>query len=242
MLDKCRVGNFTSSQIWKLMGAGKGKSEWSKTALTYIEEVVMERELGRTLNANESSRPTSWGNALEGFVANKLEDIDIEWCYQSKKTLTHKKISEWKGTPDLVGAGKVGDIKCPYTLKSFVKLARICQSDNAEELKKEFPEYYWQLVSNAILTDSGLAELIVYCPEHRELNLIREYLANLDDMNLQTESQWIAFSSDERLPWIPDDGKLNSLNRLIFVVNDKDKTKLTNRVKAAIELLKDFGC
>lgn len=232
MLDQSRVGNFTSSQIWKLMTNGRGRDAWSKVALTYIEEVGMERELGRSLNSNETSRPTSWGSVIEGYVAGMLDNL--EWSYQPDTTLTHKDISEWKGTPDLVGAGKVADIKCPYTLKSFVKLARICKSGNAEKLLDEFPEYYWQLVSNAILTGSHIAELIVFCPQERELDQIREYISNLDDTNLQTESQWIAFSSDDRLPWIPAESQLKSLNSLVFKVNEEDKEKLTNRVKKAI--------
>ena len=240
MLDQSRVGSFTSSQIYKLMGKGRGKDTWSKTALSYIEEVAIEREVGRSLSGIESSRSTSWGNALEGYVASKLDAF--EWSYQHETTLTHQSIKQWKGTPDLVGAGKVGDIKCPYTLKSFARLAKICQSGESTKLLLEFPEYFWQLVSNAVLTNSKTAELIVFCPSFDELEDIRDYLADIDNTDLQTESQWIAFSSDERLPWIPATSKFKSFNRLSFEVNANDKRRLTDRVEAAVLMLNQKDC
>ena len=218
---------------------GRGKNPSVRT-LEYIEEVKIERRLGRRLNSNESSRPTSWGSVIESRVATILAgDNPFEYKYASSDTLTHPTISDWCGTPDLVGADKVADIKCPYTLKSFVKLSDICLAQDSDKLKQQFPEYYWQLVSNAIITGKDKAELIVYCPYQSELDSIRENIANLDDTDLQTDSQWIAFSPDEKLPYLPDGGYYHNLNRFEFVVTVEDKNLLTQAVENASQQLDD---
>ena len=231
-----RAGHFTSSQIWKLMTKGRGDKP-SKVALNYIREVAMERRLGRCLNANQSSRPTSWGRAIESRVAGMLDSII--WKYQSEETLVHPKCKMWSGTPDVVSAGVVGDIKCPYTLKAFAELADICLAKDKETLKNEFPEYFWQLVSNAILTGKNQAQIIVYCPYKSELADIIKSLENLDDHELQTESQWIAFSSEEKLPWIPDGGYYKNLNHFQFEVTEEDKKQLEAAVNFAVKQIED---
>ena len=225
-----RAGHFTSSQIWRLMTKGRG-NQISKVALTYIADVAMEKRLGRVLNANHSSRPTSWGKAIEPRVAAMLDMLT--WKYQSEETITHPTIANWCGTPDVVSKDCVGDIKCPYTLKAFGQLADICGLADKELLKKEFPEYFWQLVSNAILTGKSKAQIIVYCPYKSELDDIVKSLENLDDHELQTESQWIAFSSEDMLPWIPDGGYYKNLNQFQFEVTEDDKTALETAVEVA---------
>lgn len=231
-----RTGRFTSSQIWRLMTKGRGGKP-SKIASTYINDVRTEKLLGRPLNANQSSRPTSWGKALEPRVAGMIDNLI--WKYQSDETIIHSEIDEWCGTPDLVSVEAVGDIKCPYTLKGFAELAGICNLKSLGDLKEQYPEYYWQLVSNAVLTGKHKADLFVYCPYHSELEEIAAGISQIDDYDLQTESQWIAFSSDEKLPWIPDNGHFQNLNHFQFEIDKEDEQQLIDTVKFAVKKLKD---
>jgi len=234
MLSNVRAGKFTSSQIYKLMLKGRGDKPSSRT-LEYIEEIKIERRLHRPLNSAASSRPMEWGHALESHVADMLDTF--EYNYVSDQTIVHPTIPDWCGTPDLVGSDKVGDIKCPYTLKSFAHLADICHNKDLERFKTEVPEYFWQLVSNAILTGKNKAELIVYCPYQSDLDVIRERIENLDDTDLQTAYQWIQFNPDEKLPYIPDKCDYANFYRFVFEVAQQDKDALTAAVQKAVTQL-----
>lgn len=232
MMSDKRIGRFTSSQIYKLMAKGRGGKMSAKT-LTYVEEVLMERLLGRLLNHDVSGRAASWGSALEGRAANMLDLF--EWSYQPQETILHPTCDWWCGTPDLVSKIAVGDIKCPYTLKSFVQLADICLMADPNALLKKFPEYYWQLVSNAILTGTDEAWLFVYCPYKSELESVRDGISQLDDMAAQTDYQWIVFSRDDQLPWIPDDGYYKNLVSFSFKVPKEDILHLAEKVTKIVE-------
>ena len=91
-----RYGNFSSSEIYKLVSMGKRKmtqseldarpkkgkgssttliecpNEFSELGLTYIEEKQMERRLKRRLSNDHHSRPTTWGKVVEPYVFDKL--------------------------------------------------------------------------------------------------------------------------------------------------------------------------
>ncbi|MCK5642068.1 MAG: hypothetical protein KAJ19_14785, partial [Gammaproteobacteria bacterium] len=168
-----RYGNFSSSEIWKIAKDGKKGELFLKSGLTYIQEKRYELNLGRSLNSETSSKPTSWGTFLESRVFDLLS---MEYRLESTTRLAHPTIEHWTGAPDTLRDNFVGDIKCPYTLKSF------CESVDAitsglSEFKRVRPEYYWQLVSNGILADKTHAEIIFYVPYLSEIDAIRE-LAN----------------------------------------------------------------
>ena len=88
---------------------------------------------------------------------------------------------------------------------------------------KDGERYYWQIVSNAIITGCDHGELIVYAPYKSELNLIRE-LAEMHDIG------WIKFANDDELPWIHDGGYYKNINHMRFEIPQSDKDKLTARV------------
>lgn len=234
---KERIGRFTSSGISALMSVGKDKVSFGKPALTYIAEKNMERKLGRSLNTDQSSRPTSWGKVVELQV---FELLGIEYQLVSKETIEHPTLPEiWAGSPDLVKEGVVCEVKCPFTLKSFCQFAD-CKT--IEEIRENHPDgedYYWQVVSNAILTNSNEAELIVYCPYRSELASIREWVNNYDGN--QNPLAWISFASDYELPYLPDGGYYKNLNIFRFSVPQEDKDLLTQKVIEAGKLLVDLN-
>ena len=225
-----RIGNFTSSEIGKLMSNGTKAGSIGATGITYIAETNMERRLGRALENETNARPTTWGNLCERHVFSIL---GLEYSAISKECIRHPEIDFWWGTPDSIayeGATKIiVDVKAPYTLKSFCTLIDSFQAGGIKrviETHKEGAIYYWQLVSNAILTGCNTAELIVYAPYKSELQRLRE-IANHDDI------AWINYALDDELPWLPDGGYYQNLNKLRFEIPEADKLALTARVVEA---------
>lgn len=104
-----------------------------------------------------------------------------------------------------------------------------------EALKREFPQYYWQLVSNSILTGKKFAELTVYCPFQEELEEIRE-LARRQDED-QERYVFINFALDDDLPYLVKEGEYKNLNQIKFEVPEADKVLLTETVKKALAIL-----
>ena len=228
-----RYGNFTSSSIHLLMSNGRAKGELGKPALTYIKHKSREIKLGRNLQKERSSRPTSYGNLVERRV---YELLPLEYTLQSDLRYTHEELKQWTGAPDMITDLKVCDIKCPFSLDVYCDKADIMISNDVEALKKEFPENYWQLVSNGILTGKNIAELIIYCPYIKELIEIKEDLVNYEgDAN---DVAWINWAKDEELPYLIEGNYYKNLYKMEFVIPEEDKQALYDRVKLAISMLK----
>lgn len=236
MESKYRVGRFTSSKIGDLMTFAKNGVDFGKPALTYIAEKNMERKLGRSLNIETNSKPTSWGLLLEKRVLEDLLGIDYRPC--SKETIEHPEYDFWAGSPDAekFDEGKtVVDIKCPFTLKSFCQFA---DCENIQDIFKNHPDgetYYWQLVSNAILIGAKYAELIIYCPYQSELAAIRD-MANYYDGD-QNKVAWMNWTDDRDMPYLIDGGNYKNVNIFRFEVPEQSKAELTERVIRASKLL-----
>jgi len=223
-----RLGNFTSSNIWKLMTNGRNKEDFGKPALTYINEKRMEVKLGRDLNSDHNAKPTGWGQLVEQFAFDKLP---IDYKFQAKTRYTHPTIDYWSGMPDAITDNCVMDIKCPWTMKSFCEGVEFF--GDLELFKAELPEYYWQLVSNAEILEKEFAEIIYFAPYQKDLVEIRELANNYEgDPNKVAFVNW---ASDEELPFIPDTcTEYKDLNVFRFKVPESDKEALRNRVKMAI--------
>lgn len=228
LLNKHRAGNFTSSQVHRLMGQ-------PAKAKTYIQECNFERQLGRPLGTEASTRPIAWGHLCEYRVFNDL--LGTEYTLTSKATILHPEIECWAGSPEgLKGSNIVYDIK-GLQLKAFCEIVEIIEKNDPELLKADFPDKYWQLVSNSCLLDVTHAELIVYCPYRSELDDIRKQCENLDDFDLQKQLYWIAGANDEEMAFIPDGGYYKNLNKILFEVPQSDKETLTNKILECEKLL-----
>lgn len=184
----------------------------------------MERRLGRPLGSEVSAKPLSWGNFLEGIVFEKL---GLEYELHHKTRYAHPTIANWTGAPDTRKASVVGDIKNPFTMKSFcIHVDAFGSIEKFKEVDKG--KWYWQLISNAILTGSDRAEIIIYCPYKKDLDDIRERAGMFDgDQNKVAFLNW---SDDDELPWIPEGGHYKDLNIWEFDVPEEDRIFLTNRV------------
>lgn len=239
-LDKGpRVGNFTSGQIAALMSKGKG-SPYGVPYYSYIEEKKMERRLGRTLKEDVFARPTTWGNLVQYRVFDLLGDDYIP-CNNSP--IDHPTIDCWKGTPDATKIEDVVEVKCPETLKSFCLIVDSWKAGGINEIRKKHKDgekFYWQCVSNSILTKKKYAELIAYVPYQSELELIREMASNFDGEK-QSRFLWIASAYDDELPFVKEGGYYKNLNVMRFEIPVADKMALHARVEEAAKELIDIN-
>jgi hypothetical protein len=202
-----------------------------KVADTYIQEKNLEREFLKKINNETDARATSWGNMMEGYAFNKL---GYEYKLCSKTTIQHPMFDFWVGTPDVLKSNTVGDIKNPFTLKSFYGLAKIAPKIG---LLNYYEDYYWQLVSNAILTDSQYCELIIHAPFEDEFSLIQEYF---NDYENKSEMNWFTNCKPESLPMLKRESKIKDLYIISFDPDYKIKEQLTNTIINASKKLISF--
>lgn len=250
--NKLRNGNFTSSEICALMKLARDGKSFGAPAFTYIEETNMERKLQRSISDETSARPLIWGKLIE---ARAFELLGLEYSLCSTDTLPHPTINFWSGSPDGKKVDTVLDIKCPITLKSFCQLVDplYCGLEGIEAMNairngfidnrglthsahKDAEKYYWQLVSNAIITGSKYAELIVYIPYQSELEDIRLMAQNVEGSQA-SKHYWIAMAEQDELPYIHDNGYYKNINIIRFEVPESDKEALTKNVEKAGEML-----
>lgn len=231
-----RIGNFTSSEIHNLIKEGKQKGTFGAPALTYIEEKNFERELLRSIGSEASARPLLWGRLLE---KRAFDLLDTSYTLNSDETIMHPEYDFWSGSPDGFKLGEkkaVFDIKCPYTLKSFCQLSKCT---NAEELRNNHSDgekYYWQLVSNAIITNCTAAELIIYMPYKSELLAIEEMIDGLD-LDTAKQYNFIKYANENELPYLMSNGKYKNIHKIAFDIPQSDIDLLTSKVIAASKML-----
>jgi len=190
-MDAVRIGLFTSSQNYRLVGT-------KKVMETYVKEKKRERKLGIEMNLEAFGYPLSWGRGIEGYVFEA--HTGLEYSIESQQTTVHES-GLFCGTKDLIGENCIADIKCPYTRTSFCDLVELIQQQDIELFKKENPEYYWQLVSNSVLEKVDYAELIVFMPYLSEIPTIIEYIELIDDFQIQKDIQWVIHSEANRIPF-----------------------------------------
>ena len=238
-----RAGNFTSSQIFKLMTNDRKGTGIGAPGLNYIAEKKMEMKLGRQLQIETSSAASLWGTYVQHRVTNVLLDTS---CIPTKDVRrAHPLYANWTGAEDYLRSDCIGEIKC-FELKNF------CQTHDAatagyESLKEECPEIFWQLVSNVILCDKKIAELTLYVPYKSELETIRnenEWQNILPPGIFESDKfkfwlRQINFKDDNELPYLLPDTHYPNSSIFEFEIKDEDKTALFNRVVLADKLLNE---
>lgn len=266
MIDNTfRFGRFTSSQIYRLISQSsrpmteselaqykaenpKGRKttivDWpGAAAISYIEEKRFERKLKRSLNSASSSRPTDWGTVCEGIA---FELLGLSYQIVSEKTLVHPLYGNWAGSPDLDKQSEkvIGDLKCPYTLKSFCQLVDYGLSGGITEIRERHDDgekYYWQLVSNACIKGYNKAELCVFAPKENErLNYNNQDIEVMTAIYDESDSygfNWIRFADKSSLPIIPADSEYNMINVVAFDIPQSDIDYLTQCVIKASAMM-----
>lgn len=168
--DKIRLGRFTSSMIYKIMECGKrpmtpeelkarpksGKgskttqvpdpSKMSDGGITYIHQKVWETLTGK---------PVWQAYAYPMVYGKEQEPIAVEF-YERKYGVTCEPIGfqVWTdhagGSPDRIIGDEEGlEIKCP---SSDEQIKYLLLNDHYD-LKREYPQIYWQCVSLMMFTN-----------------------------------------------------------------------------------------
>lgn len=249
-----RIGNFTSSNICKLMTNGRAKGSLGKPALTYIEERNMERRLKRSLDRESNARPLTWGKLAEAYLGESghLDEFGERYKMQSQETSFHPNYNYWSGSADGIiyeNEKTIGifDIKSPIELKSFCGLVDPMYVDGLtgidcmnqiRENHKDGDKYYWQLVSNCAIHGVDYAELIVFCPYLNELEAVKEFSGEIDVPDARPYF-WIHSAEDFELPYLVPGGIYENVTKIGFTIPPEDFAALEQRVILAGAMLID---
>lgn len=224
--EAIRVGRFTSSEFHKLMGTayrdmtetelkarpktGKGSkttkiadhSQISDAAETYIKQKVFEVLAGRP-KTQQYAYALGYGKEHEPDAVEEFERLTGLTCTPSG---FHVYTNHAGGSPDrLIGEDSGLEVKCPV----FEKQIDYEMLTDHYDLKRMFPEYYWQCVT-----------LLLFL--NRKTWYFASWSASLPEGKRMKKSSIITLSADNED--IKDD----------FAVID---TKLTMAVKKKLELL-----
>ena len=181
-----RIGKFTGSEVWKLMGA-KGLG---KTGETYIYEKAAEFLTGVPVKPEFQAASTQWGIDHEAEAKGYFEAA-TGLKIISSETLTNGEIT---GTPDgIIEGNEIGfEIKCPFNSGNHLKNLSMSK---ALDLLDLHPEYYWQVTSYMWLTGLTKWKFCSYDPRFKEekrmlilnIELIPEHLTLLKNRVIEAK-------------------------------------------------------
>lgn len=181
-----RVGKFTGSEVWKLMGA-KGLG---KTGETYIYEKVAEFLTGVPVKPEFQAASTQWGIDHESEAKDYFKAATGLTIINSE-TLENSQIA---GTPDgIIKGNKIGfEIKCPFNSGNHLKNLLMSKELDLLDLH---PEYYWQIVSYMWLTGFTKWKFCSYDPRFKDekrmlilnIELIPEHLTLLQNRVIEAK-------------------------------------------------------
>ncbi len=234
-----RLGNFTSSEAHRLMKSGKAKGSWSTDVFSYIEETNMERRLGRPVDLETDARPLGWGRCCEPIAFDLLP---TEYTLCSDQTLPHPDIDFLVGSPDATTVDACADLKCPMTPKSFCQMVDPYYEDGKlihdaltiEAVRanhKDGDKFFYQILSNAIITKKKTGRLIVFMPYEEEIETIRQSIEGNPDY------YWLWMADKAKLPYLIKGLHYQNVNVIEFPIMDRDVHAFETRVKEAGEFL-----
>lgn len=233
-----RIGNFTSSEIWKLTKSDKSGKDFGTPALTYIQEKNIERRMLVGLKQDMSTKVTAWGHLMEMWVHQNY--LSTEYESVGDITLSHPTIEFWKGSPDFKSVSLKIVAECKgYERKRFAEYADIIELNSVDALRQDFPEEYWQMVSNSIILGVDKIQPILFMPYESELADIKMFVEQYD-MDDQWKYKYVYDSLNAQLPYLVDGGYYKNFNTCILDVPQSDKDFLTERVLLAGGKLNPF--
>lgn len=152
-----RLGKFTSSEFWKLLGTPKGNKAWTDTAETYIIEKVAELVTGQCKPSIDNDA-TRWGHHYEPEALDLVaKETGIK--FEGSELLIHDE--SFCGTPDETYGTGIVEVKCPFNTTNHIQNLLI---RNNEDLKQAHVDYYFQIQCNMILARKEEALFVSYDP------------------------------------------------------------------------------
>lgn len=235
--NRDRIGNFTSSNIYKLCASLKS-GEASAAYYTYIKEKMFERKLKRSVDMGAYAHSMVWGKFLEKRVNDNLP---LNYQMLHKSTKVHPKFDYVAGSVDFLVPGvKISELKC-FEPKNFASYVSSLMTGDLELIKKEHPKEFWQMVNNSQIHKTPKMEAIVYMPYESEMDEIRElaedqaYLMSIGIMPWET--RFITEKVNSQLATLPDDSEFKNLNIFEFDVPIEDVIFLNKNIISAGKLL-----
>lgn len=263
ILNPERIGSFTSSNNYRLVGFGTrpmtkselearpktGKGSSAKLIedrsipddkfYTYIKEKKREKRAKRSINTDVSTFATAWGDLMELMIHQRN---DLSYKYSSKKTTMHPTIIGLSGSNDFITDDCIIEAK-GYQPSKFFDYYECLEQKSVNLLKSEFPQEYWQMVSGAVIHGVKYAEAVLYMPYFKDLPKVYEVAMNIDtsDDIWQFKSICDAIENEryEKLAYLPNDSGYKDEIRFRFEVPKEDFNLLTDRVKLAIKMLNE---
>ncbi len=170
---KARLGKFTASQIYNLMGV-RGLGQMGET---YISDVVSE-----VLTGKDTELPNlyalEWGEQhepiakmyYEGATGRTIEEVAF---------IENPKYKNCGASPDgIVLTDKFGlEIKCPQNQTNHTKHLNL---RNQAELKKQMPKYYWQIMFCMLMSNYNKWQFISFHPHFTEHKDLRMFVMNVN--------------------------------------------------------------
>ena len=156
--QEARKSRFTASEIYKLMGSPKNKSEYlSETAKTFVFEKAAEILTGQKKQIYGDA--LQWGKDHEKTAFEQFEKtIFCEFNYYGGESFVFIPYGEHSGySPDALGENSIVEIKNPYNSAIHLKNRDIY---NADTLKQIHPEYYWQMQLGLLATKNDLGYFV----------------------------------------------------------------------------------
>jgi len=195
-----RRGKFTASEIHKLMGksAGENLSGWPQTAQAYILN-----KCAQSISIQDQeikSKEMTWGTELEPFAKAAYERVFKEKIKNIAWVPIPGLENEAGFSPDGYVENKLKglEIKCPYSLSSHMESFLIFdQSD----LKKQKPEYYWQIQFSLMGSGFKSWDFCSYHPyfDTRYQIISIEILRNEEDIRLLTDRLCLAIATKRNI-------------------------------------------
>lgn len=182
MWTDIRAGRFTASEMHRLIKSGtrpmtpaelkllpKGSKKkmtedpkcLSPDTKTYIEEKVAETLTGIAKN-KVFSYATQHGEDMEPIAADEFAKFRGGLEYEILSFVPYG--DHAGGSPDrkIKGKNEIVEIKCPYNSANQVKYLMLTDQ---YDLKNDFPEYYWQCMSNILFTKADVCHFVTF--DHR---------------------------------------------------------------------------
>lgn len=153
-----RKGKITSSEISKILGEGKAKGDLlGATAKSYLMSRVSEKLGGFT--ERTENKATKWGTAMEPEAIKMFEN---KFNVEVEEAPFIEFMKHYGGSPDgLIGYNGLIEVKSPYNSTNHFSYLLI---KSVEDFKRIKPEYYWQCVSNIIVTGRAYCTFITFDP------------------------------------------------------------------------------
>lgn len=183
-LSPLRLGRFTASEIHRLMGEPRKKTEkLSDVAKTYVLEKIAETITGMQKPAF-SSAATEWGEMYEGaarelftmVTGHKIEPCDF---------IEYKEYAG--GTPDGMGDGIGIEIKCPYDTTNHIRHMTIRDQGDLKEIAKD---YYYQCMSLLKFTGADVWYFVSFdprCNAENQIHIVPVYPDNNEFEAIQSK-------------------------------------------------------